>query len=80
MISAQITFCKSCKARCRWAKTKKNQKWILVDSGVKRVHHGDPGCYVLEDGSVVHGKNVQDDCWGYIAHFATCPNAKDHRK
>lgn len=68
--------CKSCGAKIIWIQTRRN-KWIPVDyepvfakGGEKNVFRNDGKMYR----SAPEGAEV------YITHFATCPNAKEHRR
>lgn len=75
-----MPFCRGCGKEILWIETAKNKKWIPVDHTPKRIHPGDEGKFVLENGRVVDARNIQDDYWGYTPHWATCPKAKEFKK
>lgn len=78
-----MSYCKSCGAEIKWIKTKagKNmpvdaQKHIIIKGEGKDV-------LVTESGEIVRGTLTDAEhgnCTGYISHFATCPNAIQHRR
>lgn len=63
--------CKSCGASIHWGLTHKGNK-VPLDSNHKNV-------YVLL-GQNDLGEDVFELRKGYESHFATCPNASQHRK
>ena len=73
--------CRACGARILWLKTTKGKN-MPVDPGVIRFHAaGGPETFVTVDGKVERGQRKTDgDQWGYISHFATCPEADRMRK
>ena len=60
------SLCKSCQAKIIWAKSVSGTPMPLDFPGEKRV--------VVDEDGVFH---ILDT---YISHFATCPNAAEHRK
>lgn len=69
-----MSQCKSCEAPIIWAMTEKGRRIPLDEEPVRdgirfRVGHGNVASRVGEG-----------DQSGHRAHFATCPNANDHRK
>ena len=58
--------CKSCGAKITWAKTEKGKNIPLDFPGEMRL--------------VVTRGNTAVTQMTYISHFATCPNAAEHRK
>lgn len=84
------TKCRSCGAEIGFIKTQ-NGKSMPVDAKSKWIAQDPEGIpFVLADGSVVKAKEVQCEGYaeaskagyqiGYVSHFATCPNADQHRK
>lgn len=70
-------ICRSCQAPIRWK---------LTEAGKRMPIDRDPvpdGNVVLLDGDrvhVLHADEVADDVPRYVSHFATCPNARGHRR
>jgi hypothetical protein len=70
-----MNFCKSCGAEIIWAVTENGKRMPLDAQPINR-----PSCFVLNDREdppvavVAKGPSV------YVSHFATCPNADQHRK
>ncbi len=77
--------CRSCGARILFIKSTKG-RFIPCDTLVTRYKREEGGKdkIVLESGEVVSCRTdispEEADGVGYISHFATCPNAKAHRK
>jgi hypothetical protein len=71
------TWCKSCGAPIRWERTV-NGKPIPLDP--EPVEDGNLG--IRDDGRVYHqGEDALDlGVPLYKTHFATCPNADEHRR
>lgn len=61
------SYCSSCGAKILWVKTAKNDQPMPLDTP------GDPRIVLDEDGKA-HVVRT------FISHFATCPNADQHRK
>ena len=59
--------CRSCQARVVWARTQKNGKPVLLDVNARRVARPLAGGV----GFAISSEYV---------HFATCPNAAQHRR
>ena len=82
---AQISKCKSCGAAIRWKKTMTG-KMMPVDYEQIAFYPDSEGkeLFVTDGGSVVHGVRAPEEAnivhFGYISHFATCPNADQHRR
>lgn len=73
--------CRACGARILWLKTTKGKN-MPVDPGVIRFHvAGGPETFVTVNGKVERGQRATaGNQWGYISHFATCPQADRFRK
>ena len=73
-------FCARCKAPVMWAETERNGKPIPLDP--EPVPDGNLG--IRDDGRVYHvaqGQGVLDlGVPLYKTHFATCPDADEHRR
>lgn len=70
--------CKSCGAKVIWAKNEKSGKPMIFD-----VEPVDGGQWVVKEGVAYYVKkeNVLDGKMrGHVSHFATCPNARSHRR
>jgi hypothetical protein len=65
--------CRSCGADIIWGRARKTKKWIPLD-GI-RVSRGTR--FLVDNDGVAH---TITDGMGHPSHFATCPNAKEHRK
>ena len=81
-----MSRCRSCGKEIRWVETFSGKK-MPVDAEKIYFYAGDgKELFVTDGGAVIHGTrtpgNVQDvgSRAGYISHFATCPNADQHRK
>lgn len=66
--------CRTCKAAIIWVKTEKGKKMPLDATPTEA------GMFFLdeEDGIALYGRGKQ--ATGYTSHFATCPQANQHRK
>ena len=78
-----MSKCRSCGAEIKFIKLKSG-KWNPVDTQKHTLIEGDGNeIIVTESGEVVHGRFASIDEGanrsGYISHFATCPNANQHR-
>ena len=79
--------CKSCGSQIMWIRTK-GGKNMPVDPEMisyKIPEEGEPGTekLVLPTGEVLTANRAEapdSEGIGYISHFATCPNAKRHRR
>jgi hypothetical protein len=60
------SYCKSCNAKIMWVRSKDGLNMPLDTPGKPRI--------VLDDKNVAHVVRT------FISHFATCPNADQHRK
>jgi len=74
-MNSDVTNCRSCNAKIMMLKTATG-KFMPVDAvpvphGNLEVHNGE--CRVIRKTEVYEGDR-------YISHFATCVNAKQHRK
>lgn len=74
--------CRSCKARVIWAKTEKGGTMPLDE-----VENPEKGNIIIRaDGvaTVLRGDDldiaIEERKMLYTSHFATCPNAKQHRR
>lgn len=90
-----MAACASCKAPIIWAVTERNGKPMPVDSdplegGNILLSHcglGEPPVALVQGPLEIEGLRVQHDRSPdlgplrlFISHFATCPNADQHRK
>lgn len=83
-----MSRCRSCNAEIKWIKMESGKSMPVDASGIsysETFHPGAKGNNVLtlvtERGTIV--RTVFDpagDKIGYMSHFATCPNANQHRK
>lgn len=84
--------CRSCGAEIIWIKTFSGKK-MPVDAAIVNFFLDPKGkeLFVMENGAVVHGiKALPGEVHyypgevhyypGHISHFATCPNADQHRR
>jgi len=73
--------CRSCGAEIKFIKTTRG-KWMPVDP--EQIQAKDcelNNVIVKEDGTVITvTPYTSDDTVGYVSHFATCPNAEEHKK
>lgn len=68
-----MSHCSSCPAEIVWGRTPTG-KAMPLDAAP------DPnGMWVLDDGNIRKAEE-SDTAPHYTSHFATCPNAKTHRK
>lgn len=67
--------CQSCGAEIRWAETP-GGKWIPLDAEPV----SDGNVVVRETDGVPEAVVVAKTAGRYVSHFATCPNAKGHRR
>ena len=79
-----MTKCRSCGAEIKFIKLKSG-KWNPVDPQKRTLVEGEGNEVIITDsGEVVTGRFASLDEGanrsGYISHFATCPNANQHRK
>lgn len=79
-----MTKCRSCGAEIKFIQLKSG-KWNPVDPQKRTLVEGEGNeVIVTESGEVVTGRFASLDEGanrsGYISHFATCPNANQHRK
>lgn len=68
--------CRSCKAPILWARSAKSGMWMPLDSD--EVTEGVRFVVGYKDG-VPHAYSDKVSA-GHASHFATCPNASQHRK
>lgn len=72
--------CKSCGAAIKWIRMKSGRTMPVDEKAVKYIPDG-YSHIVTEKGEVVTGRiSEYGTKTGYISHFATCPNAKQHRR
>ena len=76
--------CKSCGAPIIWIETPKH-KWIPCDEGLKeyKIDRAGPEAIVTQKGEIVRCRFdfvSEPDGMGRLAHWATCPNADQHRR
>lgn len=77
--------CRSCHAPIRWRVTSAGKR-LPVDLGTLHISPSPEGSTVLvtEDGEVVRGHRLEHPTPGAVAgslaHFATCPQASQHRQ
>ena len=76
--------CKSCGAEIIWVKMRSGKSAPCNPEPIhyrKLVHGENMLLLVTPEGDVTPGQAWKDsDLFGYISHFATCPNANRHRK
>ena len=79
-----MTRCRACGAEIKFLKTPAgkmtpvNREYIPIMAMKNGAE-----LFVLEDGSTIRGRRTLGsvaDCYGYIAHFATCPEADHFRQ
>lgn len=69
-----MSLCRSCGAEIRWV-VSSNGKSMPLDATP------DPAGLVAVHNGVAHvGRNMVEGEQKFTSHFATCPNARDHRK
>lgn len=83
-----MSRCRSCGAEIIWIRTKAG-KQMPVDTKTERFIADPEGdrLYVMNDGHTMRGtpvrpgeENAAGVSSGHTSHFATCPNAKKHRR
>lgn len=77
-ISMKTTRCRGCGAEIRFMKTLKGN-WTPVDPEPIHANDANEGDYLLtEEGELfkVLGESDQENDFGYVPHFATCPKAE----
>ena len=80
MVSNYST-CRACGQRMLWIITARNKKMPCAPAPVRFDPAGGPETFVTPDGQVVRGRRkAHGDRFGYISHFATCPQADQFRK
>lgn len=76
--------CRSCQAKIVWAITENGKKMPIDPTPVRDGNVIKTGNRVdgLEEVHVISSRDVMEDDQRarYTAHFATCPNAKAHRR
>jgi hypothetical protein len=70
-----MSACRSCGAEIRWAHTEKSGKLAPFDAEPVA-----DGAWIIEHGEARHAGMLEVDAPKFTSHFATCPNADDHRK
>ena len=77
-----MSKCKSCGAEIKWILTQSGKKMPVDAKPVP--YRADPGgslSLVTMNGRVERGVlDLDSDQAGYVSHFATCPNANEHRR
>lgn len=75
-----MTKCKSCGKPIQWIKMASG-KMMPRDAGLYMLKSGETGLFVTDDGHVERvtqtGRDVQG---GHLSHFATCPQANEHKR
>ena len=88
MKMSSFSTCKSCGAPIMWLKTDKG-KWMPVDIKTEQFYPDPVGAktYIMNDGHTMRGTPAPKDkevlpcvASGNVSHFATCPNASQHRR
>ena len=79
-----MTQCRSCGAEIKFIKLKSG-KWNPVDPQKRTLIEGEGNEVIVTDsGEVITGRfaSLEEGAnrSGYISHFATCPNADQHRQ
>lgn len=74
-----INLCRSCGAAIHWVVTPAGKR-MPVNAGLVTVVKNESKRIVLitEKGETISDAQPGDK--GYVSHFATCPNARRHRK
>ncbi len=79
--------CRSCGAPIIWAKTEAGKPMPLdiqpSPSGTFTIRHADGRAWrgnLHEELQAIHKSKIKDLGPWYTSHFATCPNANQHRK
>lgn len=79
-----MSKCRSCGAEIIWIKMRSG-KAMPCDAYKRTMIKGDgKDVLITDDGGIIHGTFADYEhganASGYISHFATCPNANQHRK
>jgi len=77
--------CRGCGREIGFIKTVKGKTMPVDPEAVTFIPEGGPNTYVMADGSIKRGRDVEygdtESGWiGYRSHFATCPAADRFRK
>lgn len=81
-----MTRCRSCGKEIVWVITFSGKRMPVDAGAVSFIADSGKEIFVTSNGAVVHGTRIEggsgrpDVRTGYISHFATCPNADQHRK
>ena len=79
-----MSKCKSCGAEIKWIKTFSGRSMPVDTEEIHFYADGGKDIFVCCNGAVIHGTRTDgqkpETYTGYISHFATCPNADQHRK
>lgn len=74
-----MATCKKCFAEIKWITTAAG-RYLPVDPGeVSGVDLKEIDTLITPDGEILKGKNAVEG-FGYIPHWATCPNAEEFKK
>lgn len=78
---SDFSNCRSCGARIRWIRTVGGKAMPCNAELIRFNRGGGPETFVTPEGKVERGKRDREGViTGYISHFATCPNANQHRR
>ena len=78
--------CKSCGKEIRWIKTAAGKNMPVDAEEITYRKNGKGKSIIVTKNGEVHAANIVPNGTpdatgvGYISHFATCPNADQHRK
>lgn len=75
-----MSKCRSCGAEIIWIKMGSGKRMPCDKDPVTFTRGGGPESFVTPEGKVERGKRSKEGLTGYISHFATCPNANQHRR
>lgn len=76
-----MSKCRSCGAEIVWIKMESGKSMPCDRELVTFISGGGPQTFVTPAGKVERGRRSnKGDLTGYISHFATCPNANQHRR
>lgn len=79
-----MSRCKSCGAEIIWIKTFSGKSMPCDPENIPFYAGEGKELFVTAGGAVVHGTRAYAESelthTGYISHFATCPNANEHRR
>lgn len=78
-----MSKCKSCGAHIIWIQTREGKMMPCDPKPIhyKANHYGGSLSLVTPDGKVERGDIcIESEKVGYTSHFATCPDASQHRK